>query len=84
MTQEHVEYHASVEADKTGADKAGAESDKPAEADKQDKPEAAEKAAPKVAPEAAESAGGRHKEKGATEKSEATGNAVRVQKEGDK
>lgn len=84
MTQEHVEYHASVEADKAEA--------KPGETEaetKPSKPEAAEKAAPKVVPEAAESAGGRHKEKGAPEKSakessEATGNAVRVQKEGDK
>lgn len=84
MTQEHVEYHASVEADKAEA--------KPSETEaetKPSKPEAAEKAAPKVVPEAAESAGGRHKEKGAPEKSakessEATGNAVRVQKERDK
>lgn len=84
MTQEHVEYHASVEADKAEA--------KPGETEAEAKPgktEAAEKAAPKVVPEAAESAGGRHKEKGAPEKSakessEATGNAVRVQKEGDK
>lgn len=76
MTQEHVEYHASVEAGK-------------AEADKQGKPEAEEKAAPKAAPEGAERAGRRQKEKSAPEKSakessEATGNAVRVQKEGDK
>lgn len=73
MTQEHVEYHASVEAGKAEVDKA----------------EATEEATPKVGPEAAESAGGRHKEKSAPEKSakessEVTGNAVRVQKEGDK
>lgn len=98
MTQEHVEYHASVEADKLEAGKAEAKpgkteaAAKPGETEaetKPSKPEAAEKAAPKVVPEAAESAGGRHKEKGAPEKSakessEATGNAVRVQKEGDK
>ena len=76
MTQEHVEYHASVEAGKAEADKPG-------------KPEAEEKAAPKAAPEGAERAGRRQKEKSAPEKSakessEATGNAVRVQKEGDK
>lgn len=85
MTQEHVEYHASVEADKAEA-KPGKTK---AEADKQGKSEAEEKAAPKVAPEGAEPTGRRHKEKSApeksaTEKSEATGNAVRVQKEGDK
>lgn len=98
MTQEHVEYHASVESDKLEAGKAEAKpgkteaAAKPGETEaetKPSKPEAAEKAAPKVVPEAAESAGGRHKEKGAPEKSakessEATGNAVRVQKEGDK
>lgn len=98
MTQEHVEYHASVESDKLEAGKAEAKPGKPEAAakpgkteaeTKPGKPEAAEKAAPKVVPEAAESAGGRHKEKSATEKSakensEATGNAVRVQKEGDK
>ncbi|OFT36569.1 ABC transporter ATP-binding protein [Corynebacterium sp. HMSC08A12] len=93
MTQEHVEYHASVESDKLEAGKAEAKpgkteaAAKPGETEaetKPSKPEAAEKAAPKVVPEAAESAGGRHKEKGAKESSEATGNAVRVQKEGDK
>ncbi|WP_298074394.1 ATP-binding cassette domain-containing protein [uncultured Corynebacterium sp.] len=86
MTQEHVEYHASVEADKAEAEvKPG----KTEAAAKPGKPEAEEKAAPKVAPEGAEPTGRRHKEKSApeksaTEKSEATGNAVRVQKEGDK
>lgn len=93
MTQEHVEYHASVESDKLEAGKAEAKpgkteaAAKPGETEaetKPSKPEAAEKAAPKVVPEAAESAGGRHKEKSAKESSEATGNAVRVQKEGDK
>lgn len=98
MTQEHVEYHASVESDKLEAGKAEAKpgkteaAAKPGKTEaetKPGKPEAAEKAAPKVVPEAAESAGGRHKEKSATEKdakesSEATGNAVRVRKEGDK
>ncbi|MCG7456545.1 MULTISPECIES: ATP-binding cassette domain-containing protein [unclassified Corynebacterium] len=93
MTQEHVEYHASVESDKLEAGKAEAKpgkteaAAKPGKTEaetKPGKPEAAEKAAPKVVPEAAESAGGRHKEKSAKENSEATGNAVRVQKEGDK
>ena len=84
MTQEHVEYHASVEPDKLEAGKAEAKPGKPEAAAKPGKTEAAEKAAPKVVPEAAESVGGRHKEKSAKENSEATGNAVRVQKEGDK
>lgn len=84
MTQEHVEYHASVESDKLEAGKAEAKPGKTEAAAKPGKTEAAEKAAPKVVPEAAESAGGRHKEKSAKENSEATGNAVRVQKEGDK
>ena len=84
MTQEHVEYHASVE-----ADKAEAKPGKTEAAAKPGKPEAEEKAAPKAAPEGAERAGRRQKEKSAPEKSakessEATGNAVRVQKEGDK
>lgn len=76
MTQEHVEYHASVEPGKP-------------EAGKSSKSKAAEKTTSKAAPEETESAGGRHKEKSAPESSakensEATGNAVRVQKEGDK
>lgn len=84
MTQEHVEYHASVE-----ADKAEAKPGKTEAAAKPGKPEAEEKPAPKAAPEGAERAGRRQKEKSAPEKSakessEATGNAVRVQKEGDK
>ena len=84
MTQEHVEYHASVE-----ADKAEAKPGKTEAAAKPGKPEAEEKAAPKAAPEGAERAGRRQKEKSAPKKSakessEATGNAVRVQKEGDK
>ena len=93
MTQEHVEYHASVESDKLEAGKAEAKPGKPEAAakpgkteaeTKPGKPEAAETAAPKVAPEAAEPAGGRHKEKSAKESSEETGNAVRLQKEGEK
>ncbi|WP_034987265.1 ABC transporter ATP-binding protein [Corynebacterium jeikeium] len=89
MTQEHVEYHASVEADKADKTDEADKAEKSGETGEPSKPEAAEKAAPKVAPEDAESAGGRHKEKSAPEKSakessEATGNAVRVQKEGDK
>lgn len=93
MTQEHVEYHASVEADKAeakpGKTEAAAKPGKTEAAAKPGKPEAEEKAAPKAAPEGAERAGRRQKEKSAPEKSakessEATGNAVRVQKEGDK
>ena len=84
MTQEHVEYHASVESDKLEAGKAEAKPGKTEAAAKPGETEAAEKATPKVVPEEAEPAGGRHKEKSAKESSEATGNAVRVQKEGDK